>query len=146
MVYDLIFMVALIEFYKGVGLILVWRKEMKVKNVPNTSDLHCVGCESWLAHYEKYSGKHKDCSVKGCKKEGKHGAHVRKEDSTDSKIYIVPLCEEHNNFNNTDVMELEKDVKPVLADECSGNRKCRHCLNIIVKSSPKCPFCLKELK
>lgn len=68
----------------------------KVKNLNGTSDNTCK-CGSWLAHWEKFSGKQRGlCSKTTCSAKATVGAHVQKDDSTDKAWYIVPLCDACN--------------------------------------------------
>ena len=87
---------------------------MKVRNMENTADKKC-NCDSWLEHWSKIAKKRLPitCVVKGCTNEAEVGAHVRKDysdeikdiptamsyarnNTTDMKSYIVPLCKPHN--------------------------------------------------
>lgn len=69
---------------------------MKVRNINGTSDNTCK-CDSWLAHWEKFSGKKAYmCSAYGCTKTSLVGAHVQKDGLLDRSWYIIPLCQAHN--------------------------------------------------
>jgi hypothetical protein len=70
---------------------------MRVKNINGTSDNLCK-CGSWIKHWEKFSGQSLPsyCPEKSCMKKPEVGAHVQKDNSTDSSWYIVPLCTMHN--------------------------------------------------
>lgn len=77
---------------------------MKVKNIKGTADNTCK-CDSWLAHWEIYSGrKALLCVEKTCVKQAAVGAHVQKDSATDRAWYIIPLCDGHNK--KADEMEL----------------------------------------
>ncbi|EGR5566937.1 hypothetical protein CES77_17880 [Vibrio cholerae] len=77
---------------------------MKVRNINGTSDNKCE-CTSWLAHWEKFSGKKAGtCVEKTCTENAVVGAHVQKDSSTDKSWYIIPLCQSHNK--KADEMEL----------------------------------------
>ena len=70
---------------------------MKVKNINGTSENTCK-CNSWLAHWEKFSGeKANTCVEASCMEKATLGAHVQKSTSTDSHWYIVPFCSSHNS-------------------------------------------------
>ncbi len=58
---------------------------------------------SWLKYWEKRTGKTAFfCGVYGCANKAEHGGHVKRCDVfLDSSTYIVPLCAECNNPNNT---------------------------------------------
>jgi len=69
---------------------------VKLRNINGTSDNTCK-CGSWLAHWKKYSGQVITyCPVSGCLERELLGAHVQKDDETDKKWYILPLCQDHN--------------------------------------------------
>ena len=70
---------------------------MRVTNINGTSDVDC-SCGSWLIHWKAYSGKPvpPSCSVTTCYNRPTIGAHVQKDDGSDTGWYIVPLCEDHN--------------------------------------------------
>lgn len=69
---------------------------MFMYNVPGTSGATCA-CDSWLAHWEKFSGRTATyCSEKSCTNKLLVGAHVAKVYGNDNKVYIVPLCNAHN--------------------------------------------------
>lgn len=72
---------------------------MTLTNVNGTSQLSC-SCGSWLEHWEKFSGtKATYCSVTTCyNKANLVGAHVQKQG--DSKWYICPLCNSHNQSDD----------------------------------------------
>jgi hypothetical protein len=73
---------------------------MKVRNINGTSQNTCP-CGSWIAHWEKFSGKTAEyCSVVACTNKVKDGAHVQRSSTTDEKWYIIPLCKEHDNKAN----------------------------------------------
>jgi hypothetical protein len=70
---------------------------MKIKNVTGTAGEKC-NCYSWLAHWEKFSGKKATfCGHHTCQeKTDLVGAHVKKVGEYDFEVYILPLCKEHN--------------------------------------------------
>lgn len=70
---------------------------MQVKNINGTSVSSC-NCGSWLEHWEKYSGQPppSSCPVKSCGDIPEVGALVQRDNSTDTKWYIIPLCKTHN--------------------------------------------------
>jgi hypothetical protein len=84
-----------------------------VKNAVETSDLSCK-CGTWISHWEKnygYSASY--CSVSTCmEQKDLVGGHVKKVNSTDTAMYIIPLCKSHNASN--DNMEVP-DAKLVTA-------------------------------
>jgi hypothetical protein len=79
-------------------------------------------CNSWMNHYNKFSYRHvRMCVAVDCQEGRISGTHVQKSEMTDtivdsvvtkseltdSKIYILPLCEKHAN-------ELEElDIRPL---------------------------------
>lgn len=97
---------------------------MKVKNVKGTSDKSC-SCGSWLNHWKKFSGKtlSSTCAT-GCLEDATVCAHVQKEGSSDRGIYIVPLCDEHNQ--ETRAMEINESKTPLVSaninETCGKNQ------------------------
>lgn len=71
---------------------------MWVKNAGGTADKACK-CGSWLDHWKKFSGQNVPtyCPAKDCYEKELVGAHVKKNNSTDTKSYIVPLCNKYNS-------------------------------------------------
>lgn len=79
---------------------------IKVKNVPGTAGQvppYPYQNLSWLEYWEKMTGhKASTCSVCGCSNKAEHGGHVKRVDTYfDPTTYIVPLCADCNNPNNT---------------------------------------------
>lgn len=70
-----------------------------VKNIYGTSNNTCK-CDSWLSHWEKFSGKIAGmCSKTNClSDENLVGAHVKLVNSQDDSWYIAPLCGRHNQM------------------------------------------------
>ncbi|MFA5349125.1 MAG: hypothetical protein WC309_02000 [Candidatus Paceibacterota bacterium] len=66
---------------------------MRVININGTSDNIC-SCGSWLNHWKKFSGQSLPtyCPEKNCRNKPEVGAHVQKDDVSDKKWYIIPLC------------------------------------------------------
>ncbi|KAA6329914.1 hypothetical protein EZS27_021331 [termite gut metagenome] len=62
------------------------------------------GFKSWLDYWKKHAERPAlFCSNVACgSKNNLVGGHVRKATKTDGKYYIVPLCDECNNYNNED--------------------------------------------
>ena len=75
---------------------------IKVINARRTANMNPPFLySSWLEYWEKKTGNHAVyCACCGCTKRAEHGAHVRKYESFDDTVYIVPLCAECNNPNN----------------------------------------------
>ena len=94
----------------------------KVKNVPDTADLTCK-CNSWLEHWELFSKKKANkCSIEGCPEtEDLVGAHVTGTILLNSRVYIIPLCKEHNA--DSWHLEIPETVKKVSADPLETCRK-----------------------
>jgi hypothetical protein len=71
-------------------------KVMTIRNVPDTSGQKCEGgCASWIAHWERSKGRSAaGCIVSGCWNSADVGAHIR--EVGESKVYIIPMCSEHN--------------------------------------------------
>lgn len=88
---------------------------MKVKNLNGTSTNKCK-CGSWLAHWERFSGKKAvKCAVKNCNNKAVSGGHVQLAISTDHSWYIIPLCIECNN-NRATILTIHDNVPPVPAN------------------------------
>jgi len=88
---------------------------MKIKNINGTSQTTC-SCGSWLKHREKFSGQTATyCPAGSCIHKDLVGAHVQKAGSSDSKWYIYPLCNEHNQ--STGELEVSDAYKLVSANK-----------------------------
>ena len=78
--------------------------EIKVKNVPGTSDLEPEDFSTWIEYWEDATGKQASrCHVVNCNVVGREklvGAHVEKADRFEYKWYIVPICKGHNKSND----------------------------------------------
>lgn len=65
------------------------------------------------------------CSGLNCDENAEHGSHV--EISIDKNNwkgrYIISLCRRHNNFNNTDVMELKNNIQCMPIENNTGLSK-----------------------
>jgi hypothetical protein len=69
---------------------------MKVNNINGTSGKTC-SCDSWLDHWEKFSGQSLSfCVVENCNQKDLVGAHIQKDNANDRNWYIIPLCKAHN--------------------------------------------------
>lgn len=70
---------------------------MRVRNINGTSDNTCK-CDSWLDHWTKFGGKSLPsyCVEVKCTEKPEVGAHVQKDNSTDTNWYIIPFCKTHN--------------------------------------------------
>lgn len=91
---------------------------IKVKNIKNSPECTC-SCKIWIKHWEIVSKQKapKVCSVSGCTKPADVGGHVKRVDINDNKQYIVPICKEHNNPSNEEIMELKPFIDLVLANK-----------------------------
>jgi hypothetical protein len=90
---------------------------MKVRNINGTSDTNCK-CGSWLQHWKNFSGEALGsyCYEVKCTKKPEVGAHVQKDESSDSSWYIIPLCTDHNNQKG-ETIELASGAKLVSANK-----------------------------
>jgi hypothetical protein len=90
---------------------------MKVTNINGTSDNTTCKCDSWLKHWENFSGQKLPayCAEKSCLNKPEHGAHVQKESSTDNSWYIVPLCAKCNGKHG-ETIEISDSIKLVSAN------------------------------
>ena len=95
---------------------------MKVINCDIDTKKVCQ-CGNWLQHWKVRSrGIVRLCVVEDCCNFDLVGSHIQKVDSTDKKIYIIPLCKEHSE--STEVMEIFNDVILISANvktECRTN-------------------------
>lgn len=68
----------------------------KVINIDLPEGEKCA-CENWLDHWMHVGGRTVPtfCPVAGCMNKLEFGSTVRKENSSDSEGYVVPLCKEH---------------------------------------------------
>jgi hypothetical protein len=89
---------------------------MKVKNINGTSDNTCK-CLSWLEHWKKFSGQSVSnyCPESKCTQKPEVGAHVQKDNSTDTNWYIIPLCKSHNK-QTSESLDVSDAVKLVSAN------------------------------
>ncbi len=94
---------------------------MKVKNINGTSRNAC-NCGSWLEHWKNYGGRSlpASCAVGSCNQKPEVGAHVQRNDSTDSSWYIIPLCKAHNGETgkSLSVSDFTKLVPANVSDTC----------------------------
>ncbi|MDC6364006.1 MULTISPECIES: hypothetical protein [Flavobacteriaceae] len=91
----------------------------RIKNINGTSQNKC-SCGSWLKHWEKFSGQTTSfCIEKGCINKDLVGAHVQKANSFDSKWYIIPLCNQHNQSNGElEIVDAYKMVSANKGETC----------------------------
>jgi len=88
---------------------------MRVKNLNGTSTSKCK-CGSWLAHWERFSGKKATkCAVTTCGNKATVGGHVQLESNSNFSWYIIPLCVECNN-NRGAVLTIHDNLPPVPAN------------------------------
>ena len=81
---------------------------MKVVNVNGSSRWSApAGYSSWLDYWKAHKGNVYYCSANDCTGTDLVGAHVRKYNSTDQHVYIVPLCKGCNT--RTDAFEVPAD-------------------------------------
>lgn len=87
---------------------------MRVSNAGGTSGSNCK-CGSWFDHWKKHSGQSRaNCSVINCNSKCEVGAHVKKYDSFDRSLYIIPLCQDCNMASGS--LEIDNSVKLVSAN------------------------------
>lgn len=81
---------------------------MKVINVNGSSRWPAPsGYASWLDYWKAHNGSAYCCSAYDCSGTDLVGAHVRKYNSTDQRMYIVPICRSCNN--RTDAFDVLAD-------------------------------------
>jgi hypothetical protein len=88
-----------------------------VRNVPNTADLRCGPCTSWLGHSQRARAGLPQfyCSAAGCGSGATVGGHVIRVRHPDRTWYIIPLCDECNARG--EAYEIASYVQPVPARE-----------------------------
>lgn len=100
---------------------------MKITNVKGTAGLTC-SCGSWLDHWKNFSGQPVSyCSEIKCLNKQLVGAHVRKAGllgAVDPSVYIVPLCDTHNQTEGE--IEISDATALVSADP---SKTCQRWLN-----------------
>ncbi len=83
-----------------------------VVEVKNSGRAHSE--TGWLARWKKAKNYDENakikCSNKKCNKYAEHGGHVIKANSKDKKEYIVPLCAQCNNPNNTESFKVNSSL------------------------------------
>jgi hypothetical protein len=94
------------------------KEKYLIRNIRNTTGKKCH-CSSWIVHYKKNIEKNLDedlpCSISGCKRTGKVGAHIMFVDNPEfgKKHFIVPMCKIHNSEDKP--MLIRKGTKIVSA-------------------------------
>jgi hypothetical protein len=89
-----------------------------VRNVAGSSRSGTCKCGSWIAHWEKISGRKRPgrCAVDGCGGSVSDGAHVQSLDGrTDKKWWIAPTCTSCNRSRHKEGMGLAVSTILVLA-------------------------------
>ena len=93
--------------------------DMRVKNIRGTNICHPRGRKrrTWKQFWLHYSDREwpSTCRVSYCTKTAKGGGHVRKEKNCG--VFIVPMCEQHNNAENEDWLSVKKGTTAVRVDE-----------------------------
>mgnify|MGYP001398950782 CR=1 FL=1 len=94
----------------------------KVRNINGISNNNCR-CGSWLAHWEKFSGrKAVFCSEAGCANQAEAGGQVLRVGANDDNWYIIPLCKEHNALTGRAIEVIDATIfVPVDAEETCGS-------------------------
>jgi hypothetical protein len=86
---------------------------MKVKNLNGSTS--SMSGSSWLALWEKLSGQTAImCYAESCMKSPTVGGQVQKHSSSDTRWYVIPLCEDCNKKTGQDMVIWEA-AKLVLA-------------------------------
>lgn len=96
---------------------------MRVTNINGTSDNTC-NCGSWLNHWKNFSRQSipKYCPEESCVQKPGVGAHVQRDDSSDARWYIVPLCKTHNGETGKSltISDSVTLVSANVSDTCGG--------------------------
>lgn len=95
---------------------------MRVKNIRGTSEKNC-SCGTWLDHWQRFSYQKvpRNCSIIACFERAEVGAHIKKANSDDHRIFIVPLCRGCNKI--TEEFSIRDDVLLVsanISDTCKN--------------------------
>ncbi|HAD81758.1 MAG: hypothetical protein A2509_10730 [Candidatus Edwardsbacteria bacterium RIFOXYD12_FULL_50_11] len=95
----------------------------KVRNINGTPYNTC-SCGSWLAHWEKYSGRIAVyCSEAGCANQAEAGGHVLRVGANDDNWYIIPLCAEHNSLTGRAIEVIDATIfVPANVEETCGSK------------------------
>ena len=102
-----------------------------IQNVHNTSDEpYCTFCnQNWIRHWElvKDEERPSKCIIPDCNfNSDVVGAHVKKtDDGSDDRIYIAPICQDHNIREEFQEEDMEIEDYNILVDaatiECITN-------------------------
>lgn len=112
------------------------QQKYMIRNMRNTTGKKCH-CTSWICHYKKNLGKSPNekltCSISGCMKEAKVGAHVMFIENQEhgKKHFIIPMCKSHNSTINKPLC-IKQNTKLVSAK----NTECNAGSKTIASSSP----------
>ena len=92
---------------------------MRVRNIRGTKVCHPRGRRrrTWKQFWLHYSEREwpSICRVSYCTEPAKGGAHVEIEGQFG--VFIVPMCEQHNNSENRDWLSVKKGTIAVPVDE-----------------------------
>lgn len=83
---------------------------MIIYDINGTTSEHSekCNCGSWKNHWLIYNSPKipwpENCPIQGCKKTELKAAHVKIVNPHDDQWYIVPLCEEHYNKKNKELI------------------------------------------
>jgi hypothetical protein len=94
---------------------------MIVKNINGRRQNSCK-CGTWLDHWVKICGRHlpDHCAEARCMAKPELGAHVQKDDPSDTNWYIVPLCIKHSiRAEFLEVADTTTLVSAHVADTCA---------------------------
>ena len=100
---------------------------MKVKNLNGSGALFpqpTCDCENWIEHWIHNKGvKPIYCRCCGKRTTDLVGGHIIKVNSNDKNRYIVPLCRDCNNSNNTREFDVyESDLVSANCDYCKNKK------------------------
>ncbi len=90
-----------------------------MRTYKNSNGFNPILCECGTAlnHWKNNTGnKTPNCSIKGCTEKSNVGGHVINcHGNAFKSIFIIPLCNKHNNTNFTDCFEIQASIKPAIA-------------------------------
>lgn len=73
------------------------KASLTVKNVGPATSIPCMFA-NWLEHWRKFSvlSVPRQCPESACREKPEVGALVQKDNSCDSRWYVIPLCKKHS--------------------------------------------------
>ncbi|WP_152494841.1 hypothetical protein [Dickeya zeae] len=98
------------------------KNSVTVRNEKGSSTKTDPNCDTWIQHWEKYSGKKASCcAIEGCDATTKLvGAHTlrpyAKNEDYKNHPHIIPMCSSHNGKSHEDDQKTKPDTTFVWAN------------------------------